>query len=62
MTITPALKGLITKQLNKLPLKPDTTPEGYKYMLRFSAYHVFKSKGLPHEQAKHASKKYVETV
>jgi hypothetical protein len=51
MTITPAIKGRITKAINSLPtINP---------RLRRHAVFQFFLKRMPREQAKHATRKYL---
>lgn len=56
MTMTPAVKGLLTKAVKA---NPTTTP-GAQLEARFRAVRkVFVRAGLPSEQAKHATRKYL---
>lgn len=56
MKLTPTIKGQITKLVNKITVDNS-------WSRRFATYHVFKTKfNMPHEQAKHAAKKYLATA
>lgn len=64
MTITPAIKGQITKHFNSIVAECEglSTVRARNFALYTSALRVLKSKGLPREQAKHAARKYLRTV
>lgn len=58
MTITPAIKGQLTKAMNHTL----STSAYDRTAIRFTAMRLVFSKHMPRQQAKHAARKYLANV